>query len=126
LLNTYHAILEIEGHYRGKDGQRLIATLEDIQRSSIEGKDIIAIHYHEEPTKVIHYGYNYLCRDHCQHEPASYGIYRYFNVTIIVDGELSNPFVKLQPNNYSRLEICGHDMPYTGERREMLKVEIAV
>jgi len=126
MTKLYHAILEIEGHPNGKDARRFLSTLEDIRRSSIEGNNVIAaINTQEDmqPTRVQHYGYNYKCEPNCPHESASYGILRYFGIELVIEGDVAIGEV-YKPNTYSRLDICGYDIPYTAERNDMTMVKV--
>lgn len=48
---------------------------------------------------------------------------RYFGLTLVADGELSDFPQILKPNYDSQLTICGYGPPYMGERKEMMALK---
>jgi hypothetical protein len=123
MIHEYNAILEIKGDYRGRDGQRLLDVLNHLRKSTIEGKQIEIIHHYDpsEPCRVSHFRYSYLCKDVCPHELEPYGVNRYFGINLFVDGELSDIGMILKPTSDSELTICGHIVPYDGERTDLTR-----
>lgn len=120
----YSAILEIEGHANGglKDSRRYLNSIADLRQVKIQGHDIIGVitTSSDEPTKVKHFDFNYTCGNNCTHEPASYGVLRYFGLYLVVDvAEGARLFGEYQINSFSRLTVCGYEKPFDGERKEL-------
>lgn len=122
------AILEIEGQPNGKDGQRYLNVVAKLNNSSVNGSKILHIitQHDDEPCRVKHYGYDFRCSNGCNHELASYGILRYFGVTLIIEHDPQNDanlFGTYQIDNNSHLIISGHTIPEDHEYNELKKID---
>ena len=113
MVSVLFGILEIEGHYQGKDDQRKLAAFADLRKATINGHDILAViaDANEKPVTVKH--------NDCSHDPA---IKRYFCFNLIVAGDwdmLTYP-VRYQVNCHTQVEITGMTLPYDGKRAGLL------
>src|ERR1043165_2644765 len=97
-------ILELGGHYRGKDVQRYDAAIEELQRSTIGDWPVMFVirNSSEQPTTVPCFGHNYRCQ--CQ-QPTPHGVKRYFSVTLIVEGEPSSEIFRDYELTYGRISL---------------------
>lgn len=125
---VYNAILEIEGHANGKDADRYLRTLSDIRQSAINSHTVVDVITKDDTLsndcRVKHFRYNYSCGDNCKHEPAPYGILRYFGVYVVLDGEgdkMPEAGDIYKPNPYSELTLCGFTILQPLDRRMELR-----
>ena len=121
-------VLEVAGHYRGKDAERKLQAIQDLKESSINGHDILAViddDANTEPITVKHWGYDYRCAKGCDHNPAPYGIKRHFGINLIVNGDwnmMTSPLC-FEINPYAQIAITGMVIAYSGQRKELVIYE---
>lgn len=126
-MRQLNAILELEGHYRGKDADRYSRAIEELKRSNINGAPIVyATHdFNEQPTTVPDFGHDYRCR--CEN-PLPHGVKRYFSVTLYVEGEPYEDLFGDYEITCGRLIICGAALPMyspdSPERSELRSIAV--
>ena len=130
MTSTLFGILEIAGHYRGKDARRKITALQCLRTATINGHDILTVIDTEqgvEPTTVDHYGYDYRCEGGCNHEPLPWGVKRYFGIHLVVSGDwdmLTYPLLYwVNPN--AQIAVVGKALPHDGPRNALQEAEAA-
>ena len=126
MTSILFGILEIAGHYRGKDGQRKLRTFDNLRKATINGHDVLAViaDTDEEPTTVKHFGYDHRCTNGCNHETMPWGVKRYFGINLIVSGDwdmLTYP-ATYWVNPHTQISITGKVSLYDGQRHKLEKV----
>ena len=83
MLVEFAGILEIAGHYQGKDKERLYRVLSQLRGATIAGHSIaFEVHDSNDFIKIPGFGY----RDyHTDVEPAPWGVFRYFGIRLFMD-----------------------------------------
>lgn len=127
MTSILFGILEIAGHYRGKDGQRKLEALADLREASINGQNVVAVIHDsidEEPTTIKHFDYDIRCALVCPHDPLPWGVKRYFGIHLIVAGDwdLVNYPLRYWVNTNAQIVITGKVMPFDGQRTELQAV----
>jgi hypothetical protein len=119
-----NAILEIAAHANGKDYERLAKALGAIRGAIIDGCPVVAVHHsHEDPTKVAGFGHDYRCeREHvCRLQ--DYGVLRYFNLRITVEGEIGrSALCDYKLSQTAELHVCGIHGPSPAGSNELREV----
>lgn len=126
MISILFGILEIAGHYRGKDGQRRLRAIDGLRKATIDGHDVLAViaDTNEEPTPVKYFGYD--CY-HTNGDPMPWGVKRYFGINLIVSGDWVMPLSPLRywVNAHAQISITGKTMAYDGPRHELKEVSDA-
>lgn len=127
MTSILFGILEIAGHYRGKDGQRKLKALANLRESKINGHDVLAVIHDsidEEPKTVKHFGYDIRCANGCDHDPLPWGVKRYFGIHLIVSGDwdIANYPLRYWVNPNAQIMVTGKVLPFDGQRTELQAV----
>jgi len=127
MVSILNVILECAGHYRGKDIQRKLAAIEDLRKSTLNGHDVLAVivQQREQPTHTPHFGHDYRCASHCEHDPLPWGVKRYFGITLVVSGDwdMVNYPLRYWVNSNCQIDVTGEILPYEEKRRELREVK---
>ena len=122
MTSILFGILEIAGHYRGKDSQRKLRAFGDLRKATINGHDVLAViaDTNEEPTDVQYFGYSYRTNG----DPLPWGVKRYFGINLVVSGDwdmLTYPLT-FWINQHAQISITGKVSLYDGQRHELREV----
>lgn len=109
-MRQLSAILELEGHYRGRDVMRYSNALEELRRSVINGLPVYYLTYDiaEEPTHIPDFGHDHRCR--CEN-PLPHGVKRYFSIMLYVEGEPGDEILGDYELSHGRLSVTGLAFP---------------
>jgi hypothetical protein len=109
-MRQLSAILELAGHYRGRDVTRYNKAIEELRRAVIKGLPVYYVTHDpaEEPTHVPDFGHDHRCR--CEN-PLSHGVKRYFSIQLYVEGEPGDKILGDYELAQGRLSVTGLAFP---------------
>ena len=78
-MRQLSVILELAGHYRGKDADRYSRAIDELKQSIVGASTVLYVEhdFNEQPTTVPDFGHGYRCQ--CK-EHLPHGVKRYFSL----------------------------------------------
>jgi len=128
-MRLISVVLEIAGHYRGKDTQRYDQAIDNLRRAKLGDSPIVYVQhdFREQPVTVPDFGHHHGCQ--CL-DPQPHGVKRYFSVVLYCEGEpTADVLGDYELNTNARVAVCGIAQPMlepdSRERQSLCKMEVA-